>query len=303
MPLVPAALEDAPPLALSDLVLAQGTLRDAGFRDRVAAASAAGFAGIGLSWGAYTRLRGEGWSDTALRAVLDDAGLPLLETEGLIGFSSSGRSVPAGPLAGRRYADPEAEQAAFAMADAFGVRHVMVNGAFDGALEPDAVDAFAGLCDRAAEHGLRIALEPVPCSTVPDLATAVDLVTTAGRANGGLCVDSWHLYRGGADEHSLAQVPADLVLVVQLDDGPLQPVDPDYLLDTMHHRQLPGEGELPLPAFLGALARAGVRAPVSVEVLSDALDARPPREAAALAADATRRVLREAGIPPGGTAR
>jgi len=42
---------------------------------------------------------------------------------------------------------------------------------------------------------------------------------------------------------------------------------------------------------------------VSVEVLNDALDARAPAEAAALAADATRRVLREAGIAPQSGAR
>lgn len=281
---------------LTDLVLAMGTLRHAGFRDRVTAAAGAGFAGIGLATRAYIRLREEGWSDSALRAVLDDAGVRLLETEGLFGFSSTG-SVRSGPLAGRRYADPASERAAFAMADAFGVRHLMVNGAFEGVLEPNAVEAFAGLCDRAADHGLLIALEPVPCSSVPDLATALAVVTGAGRPNGGLCVDSWHLYRGGGDEGLLRDVPGELVLVVQLDDGPLQPVDADYLVDTMHHRQLPGEGELPLLAFLGALATADVRAPVSVEVLSDELDARSPAEVARLAADSTRRVLRAAGIP------
>lgn len=295
MPLTHSAPGQAPPLSMADLVLAQGTVRGASFRDRVTAAAAAGFVGIGLACRAYARLRDEGWSDAGLRSVLDDSGVRLLETEGLLGFSSSG-TVRTGPLAGRRYADPASEQAAFAMAEAFGVRHVMVNGAFEGVLEPDAVDAFAGLCDRAADHGLLVALEPVPCSTVADLATAVAVVTGAGRPNGGLCVDSLHLYRGGDDEHALAQVPADLVLVVQLDDGPVQPVDPDYLIDTMHHRQLPGEGELPLVAFLSALAHAGVRAPVSVEVLSDALDARAPAEAAALAAAATRRVMQEAGI-------
>ncbi len=302
MPLSNSCPGHTPSLSMADLVLAQGTVRNASFRDRVAAAAAAGFAGIGLACRAYARLRDEGWSDAALRSVLDDAGVRLLETEGLLGFSSFG-TVRSGPLAGRRYADPRSEQAAFAMADAFGVRHVMVNGAFEGALEPDAVEAFAGLCDRAADHGLLVALEPVPCSTVPDLAAAVGVVTGAGRPNGGLCIDSWHLYRGGGDERSLEQVPADLVLVVQLDDGPVQPVDSHYLVDTMHHRQLPGEGELPLSAFLGVLRRTGVRAPVSVEVLSDTLDARAPAEVAALAADATRRVLRESGIGPRGAAR
>ncbi len=290
------------PLGMTDLVLAQGTLRSAGFRDRVAAAASAGFTGIGLATRAYARLREEGWSDAALSAVLDDAGVHLAEAEGLLGFSSAGQ-VQSGVLAGRRYADPAAEQLAFAMANAFGVRHLTVTTAFDGSLEPDAAAAFAGLCDRAAEHDLLVALEPMPCSTVPDLPTAVRLVREAGRPNGGLCVDSWHLYRGGGDEQALLELPPGLVLVVQLDDGPAQPVDPDYLVDTLHHRQLPGDGALPLTAFLGVLHRIGVRAPTSVEVLSDDLDARPPAEAASLAASATRRVLRDAGVAPAGASR
>jgi len=271
------------PLGMTDLVLAQGTLRSAGFRDRVAAAASAGFTGIGLATRAYARLRDEGWSDAALSAVLDDAGVRLAEAEGLLGFSSAGQ-VQSGVLAGRRYADPAAEQLAFAMANAFGVRHLTVTTAFDGSLEPDAAAAFAGLCDRAAEHDLLVALEPMPCSTVPDLPTAVRLVREAGRPNGGLCVDSWHLYRGGGDEQALLELPPGLV-------------------DTLHHRQLPGDGALPLTAFLGVLHRIGVRAPTSVEVLSDDLDARPPAEAASLAASATRRVLRDAGVAPAGASR
>lgn len=273
-----------------DLVLAHGTLREASFPDRVSAASAAGFAGIGLATRGYARLRQEGWSDVALRTVLDDAGIHLAEVEGVLGFSSSGQ-VRSGILAGRRYADPETESLLFAMAAAFDVRHVIVSAAFEGELEPDAATSFAALCDRAAEHGLLVALEPLPCSTVPDLVTALRVVTDAGRRNGGLCVDSWHLYRGGSDERQLADVPGDLVFVVQLDDGPRRPSDPDYLVDTLHHRQLPGAGELPLTAFLLALRQAGVQAPVSVEVLSDELAAESPADAATLAGDATRRVL------------
>ncbi len=276
-----------------DLVLAQGTLRATGFPERVRAAAAAGFTGIGLAVGAYCRLREQGWTDQALRSVLDEAGMRLSETEGIVGFSSEGE-VRRGVLAGRRYADPAVEQAAFAMADAFGVDHVNVNAAFEGTLEAHAVEAFAALCDRAARHDLKVALEPLPGSTVPDLATAVRLVTEAGRTNGGICVDSWHLYRGGGDASDLLLVPADVVLVVQINDGPRQPVDPDYLTDTMHHRQLPGDGELPLVAFLQALDRIGACAPLSVEVLSDELAARPALETARRAAQATRRVLEEA---------
>ena len=277
-------------LRTADLVLAHGTLRNASIEERVGAASRAGFAGIGLAARGYARLRDEGWSDTALRSLLDDHGVVLAETEGLLGFSSSG-TVRSGVLAGRRYADPEVERQVFAMADAFGVRHLNVGGAFEAALEPDAPEAFAALCDRAADHGLLVALEHLPCSNVPDVRTALDVVLAADRPNGGLCLDSWHVYRGDADEAPLADLPPDRVFVVQLDDGPAQPVHPDYLTDTLHHRELPGEGELPLTRFLSLLDGIGVRAPVSVEVLNDELDRLPPDVVAERAASTTRRLL------------
>lgn len=273
----------------ADLVLAHGTLRHASIEERVKAASRAGFAGIGLAARGYARLREEGWSDAALRSLLDDHGVVLAETEGLLGFSSSGW-VQSGVLAGRRYADPEVERQVFAMAEAFGVRHLNVGGAFEGHLEPDAPRAFAALCDRAADHGLLVALEHLPCSTIPDLRTALEVVLAADRPNGGLCVDSWHVYRGDGDE-PLADLPPERVFVVQLDDGPTRPVDPDYLTDTLHHRQLPGEGEFPLSRFLSLLDGIGVSAPVSVEVLSDELDRLPPDVLAERAASTTRRQL------------
>lgn len=272
------------------LICAQGTLRHAPFPERVAAAAAAGFDGIGLSTGAYGRLREQGWTDAGLRALLSDAGVDLLESEGVLGFSSRG-AVVAGPLAGRAYADPEVERRLYAMADAFGLRHVMVNAAFEGALEADAPAAFAALCDRAADHGLLVALEPVACSSVPDAATACRVVREAGRPNGGVCVDSWHVFRGAPGAADLPGLDGDLVLVVQLDDGPLVPRDEDYLVDTLHGRAVPGNGEFDLTGLLRRLDRLGVVAPVSVEVLSDELDALAPGEAARRAADGTRAVL------------
>jgi sugar phosphate isomerase/epimerase len=50
--------------------------------------------------------------------------------------------------------------------------------------------------------------------------------------------------------------------------------------DTSHRRRPPGEGELPLVDLLSQLDELGVRAPISIEVFSDELDAGPPAEAA-----------------------
>jgi sugar phosphate isomerase/epimerase len=59
----------------------------------------------------------------------------------------------------------------------------------------------------------------------------------------------------------------------------------------LHDRLLPGEGELDLTGYLGALGDIGVRCPVGVEVFSDKLHASGAPHAARAAADAARRVL------------
>lgn len=281
---------------IGPLVLANGTLRHAALRERVAAAAAAGFDGIGLSAGTYARAKAEGWTPAAVRALLDDSGIALVEVEGLLGFSSTG-AVRGGALAGRRYADPAALDDVLEMAALVGAAHLCATTAFDGELEPGAAGALRALGRRAAGVGLRIALEPVPCSTVTDLPAALRLVEAADTPGVGLLVDSWHLYRGGATEEQLRSVPPELVVAVQLDDGPRVPVLPDYLEDTLHHRDLPGQGELPLVAFLRTLVEHGVRAPLSVEVLSDRLAALPPAEAAQQAARTTRALLEQVALP------
>lgn len=277
-----------------DLVLAAGTLRTASFVERVGAAAAAGFAGIGMSMWEYMRLREDGWTDAALRQVLDDHGVHLAEIEAILGFDRTG-PVDLPGMSGRIYSDPRVEAAAFAMAAAFEARHVQAVASFGHAPRPDVVEAFAALCDRAAEHGLLVALEFLPVSTIPDAAAATRVVSEAGRSNGGLCVDSWHFYRGAGTEADLRAIPGDRVFVIQLDDGPGTPRDPDYLTDTTRYREMPGEGEFDLVRFLQALWSTGAGAPLSVEVLSDAHDSRPQDEVARDAAESTRRLLSASG--------
>ena len=65
------------------------------------------------------------------------------------------------------------------------------------------------LCDAAGERGLRVCIEFVPCTGVPDLATAWRVVDESGAANGGLLVDMmhWHRQPGGPDFASAGADP------------------------------------------------------------------------------------------------
>ncbi|TCB97210.1 sugar phosphate isomerase/epimerase [Micromonospora zingiberis] len=287
-------------VAAARLVLAWGTVRAASFPDRVWAAADAGFPSIGMAVPDYLALLKAGWTDERMSAVLTEHGVTIDEVEVIFGFCA-----PPGPAnlperPGLVYADPEIEAAAFRMADAFGARRVQAVGTFgDEPVGPQVAAAFTALCDRAAAHGLRVALEFVPYTNIPDLRTALDILTAAGRANGGLCVDAWHFFRGNADFDALAAVDPGDIFMIQVNDGPATPTTPNRMFDAVHHRRCPGEGDFDLERFLHLLDRPGLDAPISVEVYSDDLARLPSIDAARRAASTTQALLRR--LPTTGT--
>lgn len=279
-----AALPGYAGLGPGDLILSHFSLgRFRPFEERVRAAADAGFAAMGLYIGEYERLRAQGARDADLRGFLDQYAMRVVEIEALRGWSATGDE---------RAAYLRTERAVFAMNDALGpAHHVQVIGPYTGTLD-DAAEAFAGLCDRAAEHGLAAAIEFLPeMSNIPDAATAMRIVTRAGRPNGGICLDCWHHFRGANDDDMLRSIPAERVFAVQFDDGPRQRVDPDYYTDCTRHRRVPGEGDFDLVGFLRLVGEMGVRLPLSVEVMSAGLQPRPAAETARRLADATRAVM------------
>ena len=279
-----------------ELVLAHHSIKGADFDQRVAAAAAAGVNAIGLNVKDYLQLRSSGWTTERMHAVLDKGGVRLAELETVGGWDY--------PEADRAADFRARERAAFELADEFGVRHLVAVGSVDGVLGPEPVAGFAALCDRAAEHDLLIALEPQACTAIVDLAMAVGIVEGAARSNGGLNVDLWHYTRGGWPAEHLQALRADSVIVVQLDDGAAQPERADYLTDTLGFRRVPGEGDFDITSFLHILDGIGVRAPISIEVMSEVTDAIAVGPRAARLAEGTRAALRSAGIAaPVGTDR
>ena len=278
-----------------DLVLCSGTLpRQVTFAERLAAAAGAGFAAVSL-WGRdYAAARAEGLNDADLRSMLDDHGLAVGELDPAWWWLPGAADIHIDPRHDSEDVFRFGEAELFAMADAVGGRSVNAVDVFGGTWTvDDAAEAFAGLCARAGEHGLLVHIEWLPWSKIPDLATALDIVRKAGAPNGGLNVDAWHLVRSGTDLAELADVPGELILGIQLDDGPAAAED-NLVEATLHHRALPGEGEFDLVGLVRTLAGTGTAAPLGVEVFSDELQARPAAEAAMLAARATRTVLEAA---------
>jgi sugar phosphate isomerase/epimerase len=244
--------------------------------ERLGPAKAAGHSAISVWPG---DLRGLDKADVARRIA--DAGLVVSEIE-MIGSWMPAHAVSDSPfgeflsaMTPERICPVAVELGASTVstAELFGL-------AFDGR---EMARHFGEMCDKAAAHGVRIALEFVPTGGVPRLAEAWEIIDRAGRTNGGLMVDSWHFFRSNSSLDALARVPGDRIFSIQLNDAP---ATPEADLNTgMMNRRLPGEGGLDLAGFMQALAATGTNAFLGVETFSRALDAMPTQDAAQACAD------------------
>jgi sugar phosphate isomerase/epimerase len=281
------------------LVLCSGTIpRDVSFRERLSAASDAGYDAISI-WGRdYARARDDGHSDAEMRTMLDDHGLVVAEVDPAWWWTPGARDVHVPADLDTMDVFRYGEDDLLRIADALGARSLNAAEVMGGRWTTEqGAEAFASMCDRAAQHGLLVQLEWLAWSRIPDLASAWDIVRSADRSNGGLNVDTWHCARAGTTADDLRSLPGHRVLAIQLSDAPRQ--SEENLIDaTLHSRALPGAAELDLVGYLEALRDIGVQAPVGVEVFSDALHATGARAAAQAAADATRLLLGAAGWTP-----
>ena len=276
-------------LAWPDLVWSHFSRpRFGNFEERLDAAAAAGFAGIGLYLYEFERLRTEeGLSCDAIAAAFDQRGLCLAELEAIRGWWATGGEVKA--------EFDHAADLAFEMAGGIGARYLQAIGPFDCSFE-QAVDGFGRLCDRAAAFDVKVGIEWLPFTNIVDAAQAQQLVEAVGRPNAGYCADIWHHVRGANDIEMIRRLPGERVFAVQMNDGPVKPVLPDYKADCMAHRVAPGSGEFDCVGYIRTMIEIGVTAPISLEVVNASMWEMPAEHTARMAADGMRAVLAAAGV-------
>ena len=248
-------------MATRDINLGFMSMRHATLPDRAAAAAQAGFHGIALRADRWHEMRAGGWDVPRVRALLDAHGLVVSEIE---------------PL---RFLRDELLDAVVEMVHGFQVPRVQVTPPIDGTATP--IEKVAPWLKKAAAtlSETQLAIEFLPPTNVPDAATAQRLIDMAGGApNLGLCVDSWHVFRGGGLA-SLQGLDPARVFMIQIDDGKMQPTVQDYIQDCLLYRLPCGEGEFDLTALMQMLPAS---APINVEVINEALDKIAPMEVAAL---------------------
>jgi len=273
-------------LGPDDLVLCSGTLLQAGFRDKLAAAQAGGFRGITLWPHDYQRARASGASDLDLRRMIADHGLELSALDPLLTWLP-GEAEPAA----RSAAGAASEDDFYRIADALGGESLNLAQGFGHSVDLDAAAAaIAGVAERAARHGLSVTLEFLPWSGIPDAATAFEIVRRAQHPGATVMVDSWHHFRGRCDHAQIRAIPGERIGGIQFSDAPAER-SADLVVETMQGRLLPGDGDAPLVEILRALRDTGTRAPLGIEVFSEELDRLAPVEVGRRAGAAARRLL------------
>lgn len=271
-------------LGPADLVLCAGTLARASLPERIEAAVAGGYRGLSLFPSDVRRARAEGLDDATLRSLLADHDLLIAELDPLMSW------LPGVDPGTGRFATSEDE--CYAIAESIGARSINCVVFSPTPVPQDVlVGSFAALCDRAADHGLLIHLEFMPWTQIATVLDALAIVRAADRPNGGIMFDTWHHFRGPLTNADLvAQVPAERILAVQLNDAPRR-AEPNLVEETLNRRLVPGDGDIDLREVLRFLRDGGSPAPLGVEVFCEALLPLKPVDAAVRCAEGVRRVL------------
>ncbi|HEY7995352.1 MAG TPA: sugar phosphate isomerase/epimerase family protein [Steroidobacteraceae bacterium] len=273
------------------IALCWGTLIGTPLEPLIEAAGSAGLGAITLTAGMYEASRDAGVSDAQLRRRLAANGVRVHAIDPLIG-ALPGTPRPADVPAENRAYFEFTEERCYRAAEALEAETINLAHFGGGAVaEQDFVDCLGPLAQRARSHGLRLTLEFLPESAIPDLASAQRIVTAVGAANLGVMLDTWHFARTHGTGQQLRAVPRGLISGLQISDRREPPPGTPYA--PMFGRLLPGDGELPLVPLLRDLLGREPGLTVGVEVFSEELKALTPQEAAARVASSTLKVLKE----------
>lgn len=113
------------------------------------------------------------------------------------------------------------------------------------------VEKYAELCDLAKGYGMRVSIEPVTWSCLPDIGTAVEMIKKSGRENVGLVVDTLHFYRSRNSYDVFDGLPREWFNYAHLcDQVGIPETNEELLYDGRCNRLYPGDGEIEIKRII-----------------------------------------------------
>lgn len=230
------------------------------FKERVEAAVAAGYQGIGFNLPDLLANK-EKLGLKEMKRILDANGISIVEIELLTGWDAT--------------TEPEKKQAAavrdnlFDIATELGAVNIKTSGSFNkqqnNADLPHLIDTLGELTRYAEQIGVNIALELMPITNITTLDYGLDIVKSINSKYGGLLLDIWHIQRTGISYEDVSNVPLQFLKSVELADAAAKPQYP-LPEDAINHRKLCGEGDFDIPGFIKAIQRTGYAGHFGVEI-------------------------------------
>jgi len=142
-----------------------------------------------------------------------------------------------------------------------------VSPASQGGIDRAAAD-FRALGERAAMRALRVGFEALAWGRhVNDYRDAWEIVRRSDHPSIGIVLDSFHALAPSFPVTPIESIPADRIFLVQLADAPKLGLD--VLSWSRHFRCFPGQGDLPVKAFMEAVLATGYAGPWSLEIFND----------------------------------
>jgi sugar phosphate isomerase/epimerase len=237
--------------------------------DRCAEAGKAGFSGIGI-WHADLAHVLESRTLAEMKRPFEESGLRYLELEFLMDWFLD----PGDPA---REASDDMRRLLFEAAAELGAHHIKVGNIPGTPCElPQLTERFGELCADAAKHtDAKVVYELMPFdANVRSIDAVLAVVGGAAAPNGGIAIDTWHMSKLGIAPGELRTIPREYLSWVELSDGRFANMD-DPIDEVVNHRNLPGEGEFDIPAYVAACRDCGYAGPWGVEVLSEELRNNP----------------------------
>jgi sugar phosphate isomerase/epimerase len=248
--------------------------------ERVRAVSVTGWSGIGIGFDDLKHVD-DSIGFPALRKAISDAGLTYTEVELIDNWRQAADTAN------------DVRDLLFRAATELDAIHVKIATPV-GPVQSDPewfVDSLRRLADHAGERGVHLALESMPYTMLGSVPQAANLVRTVDRANLGLLIDSWHVFRAGTTLEDLRQsLTPEIIFGVELDDAAELPIGA-LLEDSINERLLCGEGTFDLVGLVRTLVDVGFRGPWGTEIISRTHRGLPLLEALDKARGATASVL------------
>jgi len=234
--------------------------------DKIRAAAEAGYDGVALIASEIERYVRQHSSEEMV-SLLDKYQISVSEIACPVDWHYEGE--------GRKKAMEETRKA-FSYASLFGrdVIALVVLPTHEGNISLPKRD-FGEICKMAADYGLSVAFEFLGFGTyVKDIKQS--RIVTEEPANGGICLDTHHFYRGGSTLEDLDDFPIEKILTAHFCDFPQQWTDPGDCWD----RPLPGKGVAPVKEIIDILRSKGYRGYYTLEVFNYELWGKDPGEVA-----------------------